>query len=355
MLDGGNFCTLQVFRRTLGTGPAEAWDHEGRPGSMRHKHITTTAEAYMDHVLESVMKQSEGMNERTRHSLGVQLPVGHIFSARSHRADGIHDLDHWFDPPLAAEAARAMVFSSPDTAVARRSWFTESGRGRDKADLFVFSSRVKRPDKIPPNRAIRVPAALPATSAASNSMNLMPASKSPAAAISMPFAGVPALTASAEGANCAAPLDGLKRRASAGAWSTTGLGRPGWCAKISFAACSTVFRPSFSKLISSAGESNTPANRGFFSRMVSHTRSSMLPVVSMWTTWPGRACPGRGTRPIRCSSRAGFHGGSKLTTAEADCRFRPTPPASVERNTLHAGSSRNFAMSLPRWREGTPP
>src|ERR1039458_3387624 len=58
---------------------------------------------------------------------------------------------------------------------------------------------------------------------------------------------------------------------------------------------------------------------------------------------------------MRCSRRAGFHGGSKLITAEAARRFSPTPPASVERNTLHSASRRNFSMRAPRFREGTPP
>jgi len=53
---------------------------------------------------------------------------------------------------------------------------------------------------------------------------------------------------------------------------------------------------------------------------------------------------------MRCSSRAGFHGGSKFTTTEAACRLRPTPPASVERKTLQAGSLRNFSIKAPRWR-----
>ena len=63
----------------------------------------------------------------------------------------------------------------------------------------------------------------------------------------------------------------------------------------------------------------------------------------------------RWTRPILCSSRAGFHGGSKLITAEADWRLRPTPPASVERKTMQSGSSRNRAIRSPRFGVGTPP
>jgi hypothetical protein len=50
-----------------------------------------------------------------------------------------------------------------------------------------------------------------------------------------------------------------------------GFGRPGCSAKISFTACNTVFRPSFSKLTSPVGESNTPAKSDFFRRSVSHT------------------------------------------------------------------------------------
>lgn len=54
------------------------------------------------------------------------------------------------------------------------------------------------------------------------------------------------------------------------------------------------------------------------------------------------------TRPMRCSSTAGFHGRSTLMTTLACCRLRPTPPASVERKIRHSGSSRKRSTSFPR-------
>ena len=63
----------------------------------------------------------------------------------------------------------------------------------------------------------------------------------------------------------------------------------------------------------------------------------------------------RCTLPMRCSNRAGFQGGSKLMTADADWRLRPTPPASVDRKTMQLGSSRKRSISAPRLGEGTPP
>jgi hypothetical protein len=36
---------------------------------------------------------------------------------------------------------------------------------------------------------------------------------------------------------------------------------------------------------------------------------------------------------MRCSMRIGFHGMSKLTMTWQNCRFRPSPPASVEIST----------------------
>ena len=52
--------------------------------------------------------------------------------------------------------------------------------------------------------------------------------------------------------------------------------------------------------------------------------SSMLPWPTKLTTCTPRDWPMRCTRPMRCSSTAGFHGRSMLTTtAAACCRFRP--------------------------------
>ena len=55
---------------------------------------------------------------------------------------------------------------------------------------------------------------------------------------------------------------------------------------------------------------------------------------------------------MRCSSTAGFHGRSMFTSVEACCRFRPVLPASVDRNTRHAGSLRNWSTSAVRFSDG---
>ena len=52
---------------------------------------------------------------------------------------------------------------------------------------------------------------------------------------------------------------------------------------------------------------------------------------------------------MRCSSTAGFHGRSMLTTdAAACCRFSPTPPASVERNNAAVRVVAEAVDQLPR-------
>jgi len=58
---------------------------------------------------------------------------------------------------------------------------------------------------------------------------------------------------------------------------------------------------------------------------------------------------------MRCSSTAGFHGRSRLMTMLPACKFNPTPPASVDRNILHSGSSKNRSTSIPRFLDGTSP
>ena len=60
-------------------------------------------------------------------------------------------------------------------------------------------------------------------------------------------------------------------------------------------------------------------------------------------------------RAIRCSSFAGFQGRSRLMTAFATCRFKPTPPLSEERKTLQSGSSLNRMISRRRLSWGTVP
>jgi integrase len=49
-------CTFQVFRRTLGTDLQKHGTMKDAQAIMRHKHIKTTAEVYMDHIPESVRK-----------------------------------------------------------------------------------------------------------------------------------------------------------------------------------------------------------------------------------------------------------------------------------------------------------
>src|SRR3989338_1075055 len=68
-------------------------------------------------------------------------------------------------------------------------------------------------------------------------------------------------------------------------------------------------------------------------------RSSMLPREMRLMTLTGLPCPCRYTLPMRCSRTAGFHGRSRFTTIEALCKFKPTPPASVERKMRHAALS----------------
>ena len=66
----------------------------------------------------------------------------------------------------------------------------------------------------------------------------------------------------------------------------------------------------------------------------------------------------RQARAMRCSSLAGFHGRSTLTTALATCRLSPTLPLSVDRNSRQAGSLLEAvdlgAAALLRHRAGVP-
>lgn len=55
-------CTFQVFRRTLGTDLQKYGTMKDAQAILRHKHIKTTAEVYMDHIPESVRK---AINART--------------------------------------------------------------------------------------------------------------------------------------------------------------------------------------------------------------------------------------------------------------------------------------------------
>ena len=63
----------------------------------------------------------------------------------------------------------------------------------------------------------------------------------------------------------------------------------------------------------------------------------------------------RQARAMRCSSFAGFHGRSTLTTALAACRLSPTLPLSVDRNSRQAGSCLKRMISARRRCCGTEP
>jgi integrase len=56
-------CTFQVFRRTLGTDLQKHGTMKDAQAIMRHKHIKTTAEIYMDHIPDSVRKAIDGRTE----------------------------------------------------------------------------------------------------------------------------------------------------------------------------------------------------------------------------------------------------------------------------------------------------
>lgn len=51
-----NLCTFQVLRRTLGTDLQKHGTMKDAQTILRHKHIKTTAEVYMDHIPDSVRK-----------------------------------------------------------------------------------------------------------------------------------------------------------------------------------------------------------------------------------------------------------------------------------------------------------
>lgn len=75
-----NLCTFQVFRRTLGTDLQKHGTMKDAQAILRHKHIKTTAEVYMDHIPDSVRKAIDAQTEaivklrrkkRSRKSSGV--------------------------------------------------------------------------------------------------------------------------------------------------------------------------------------------------------------------------------------------------------------------------------------------
>jgi integrase len=56
-------CTFQVFRRTLGTDLQKHGTMKDAQAILRHKHIKTTAEVYMDHIPDSVRKAIDARTE----------------------------------------------------------------------------------------------------------------------------------------------------------------------------------------------------------------------------------------------------------------------------------------------------
>jgi integrase len=77
-------CTFQVFRRTLGTDLQKHGTMKDAQTILRHKHIKTTAEVYMDRIPDSVSRAIEARtdaifalrNKRLRRkSTGVLLNI----------------------------------------------------------------------------------------------------------------------------------------------------------------------------------------------------------------------------------------------------------------------------------------
>jgi hypothetical protein len=56
----------------------------------------------------------------------------------------------------------------------------------------------------------------------------------------------------------------------------------------------------------------------------------------------------RSSRPMRCSTTAGFQGRSKSTSRRQNSKFRPSPPASVETRMEGPSGRRNWATSMSR-------
>lgn len=77
-------CTFQVFRRTLGTDLQKHGTMKDAQAILRHKHIKTTAEVYMDHIPDSVSRAIEARTDaifalrskrQRRKSTGVLLNI----------------------------------------------------------------------------------------------------------------------------------------------------------------------------------------------------------------------------------------------------------------------------------------
>ena len=58
-----------------------------------------------------------------------------------------------------------------------------------------------------------------------------------------------------------------------------------------------------------------PARDATRARSRASSRVSPVPPAIRWKAWTVRRWPMRSTRPMRCSSRIGFHGSSRLTTS----------------------------------------
>ncbi len=71
-------------------------------------------------------------------------------------------------------------------------------------------------------------------------------------------------------------------------------------------------------------------------------RVMKLKMVSLLLFWPSLSM-----RPMRWFFFAGFHGSSKLIRVSATCRFKPDPPASVDRNILYCGLDSNLRIRSP--------
>ena len=82
-----------------------------------------------------------------------------------------------------------------------------------------------------------------------------------------------------------------------------------------------------------------------FAERVESMPSSIVPSVTRMYTCTGLFWPILCARAILCSSTAGFHGRSTLTTVSAACRFSPVAPAFVAMKSAHRGSRWNRLTS----------
>ena len=88
-----NFCTFQVFRRTLGPDLQKHGTMKDAQAIMRHKYIKTTAGVYMDHIPDSVRKAIDARTEaifelrRNTRSAHSTIPAGQCSCLSIRRAD----------------------------------------------------------------------------------------------------------------------------------------------------------------------------------------------------------------------------------------------------------------------------